>query len=129
MHTHKMLLACLAALIGTSAAAQRDHSSMWDARAQRNFEACVEKNARGQQYSRRALRRLEEQCRRGVAQETPRRALPGTRQRESVDAAQRRESAGVPQRRESATERRTGQVLRNDESNSPGGTLRRKGGD
>ncbi len=129
MYTHKMLLACLATLICISAEAQRDHSSQREARVQRNFDACVDNNARGQQNSRKAMRNIEEQCRRRVAGENNRQPLQGGRQRESVDATQRRELEGAPQRRESAIERRTGQVLRNDESNTPGGTLRRKGGD
>jgi len=113
MYTHKMLLACLATLICVSAEAQKDHPTKREARAQRNFEACVDNNARGQQNSRKAMRSIEEQCRRRVAAENNRQPLQGSRQRES----------------EGATQRRDGQVLKNDESNTPGGTLRRKGGD
>ena len=122
MYTQKMVLACLATMVCISAEAQRDQSSRRDAYAQRNFEACVDNSTRGQQHSRKSMRNIEEQCRRRVTAEDNRPALQGGRQRESVQGVRPRESAA-------AAERRGGQVIENNESNSVGGTLRRKSGD
>ena len=130
MYTHKMLIAGLATLICVGAQAQRDYPSQRDdARAQRSFDACVDENSRGRRDSRNALRSIEEQCRREIARESNRQPLERGRQRESMGSMRRSEPPDAPQRRESAIERRSGQELRNDESNTPGGTLRRKDGD
>ena len=70
---YKVLLACLVTLLCVSAEAQRDYPSQREARSQRNFQVCVHNNTRGQRVSRRAMRNIQEQCRRRVAGQEERR--------------------------------------------------------